>query len=100
MTTEMKIHVGDVDTEIIIEMDEDLSAISDAEFHVQKPDGTEVVWTADVGSAQLSYVVGSGDLDMAGRWIIQPYVKFTGSLAWEGHGDSVEFEVYPEYSLD
>jgi hypothetical protein len=48
----------------------------------------------------LTYEIQSGDLDMPGRWIVQPYLQFIGSLMWQGHGDSVSFEVYPDYSLD
>jgi len=96
-----KRHVFDVGTLIEIDMDEDLSTVTDQEFHVQKPDGTEVVWPATIESGNLlTYEIQSGDFDIPGRWIIQPHLKFVGSLMWEGHGDSSSFEVYPEYSLD
>lgn len=98
--TENKVHMFDVGTVIEIDMNESLADVADAELHVQKPDGSEVVWTAVVGAETLSYETASGDLDMAGRWIIQPYLRFAGSLVWKGHGDSVFLNVYPDYSLD
>jgi hypothetical protein len=103
-----KRHVFDVGTIIEIDMDEDLSTVTGQEFHVQKPDGTEVIWPATISPESvapfalelLTYEIQSGDLDMPGRWIVQPYLQFIGSLLWQGHGDSVSFEVYPDYSLD
>jgi len=106
--TDNKVHVLDIGTIVEIDMDEDLSTVTDQEFHVQKPDGTEVVWPATIEPESvapyalqlLTYEIQSGDLDMPGRWIVQPYLQFIGSLVWQGHGDSVSFEVYPDYSLD
>lgn len=96
---EDKPFVGDVGTIISVDMDFDCSSAIEVQFFVRKPDGSEVTWTPTVvgsGHDTLEYYAGSGDLDIAGIWTVQPWVKFSASEQWSG--DPVEFFVYSHFS--
>ena len=58
-----KIYVGDVGLEIIIDMQEDISAATTYEMLVLK-NGTEVIWDASIyNDRYLKYVTEADDLD-------------------------------------
>jgi hypothetical protein len=90
--------VADVGTIISIGMDYDCSTVTDLNFHVRKPDGSEVDWIPNVisGGRILEYTIESGDLDIAGVWTVQPWVEFSPTEQWSG--DPVQFTVYSYFS--
>ena len=94
-----KIYVGDVGTAIVVGLGTDLADAMSPELHVQKPDGSFVVWAATVyGSAGLMtsirYITVAGDLDQPGKYKIQPHITIGG---WTGHGETVSLNVYEEF---
>ena len=91
--------VADIGTILSIDMDYDCSTATDLIFNVRKPDGSEVDWTPTVvglNGETLEYTIESGDLDIAGVWTVQPFVKFSPAQEWSG--DPVQFTVYSYFS--
>jgi hypothetical protein len=92
-----KVFVGDVGTLIRIDMQESLTSLASYALHVRKPDKTTVSWSG-VGLVKngdyLEYTILSGDLNVAGDYLIQPY----GTIgAWTGHGDTVRLIVDEQF---
>lgn len=88
-----KVYVGDVGTIILIDLQEVISAATDLSFQVKKPDKSVVVWTPSIdGTMKLKYTILSGDLNVVGKYVIQPKLTLGG---WVGRGNSVELIVYP-----
>jgi len=87
--TAFRVTVQDGDTVV------DVSGATIKQIIFQKPSGTTVTQTAtfvtDGTDGQIQYVTVSGDLDEAGKWIMQGYVVLA---AWQGHSDMYQFEVY------
>jgi hypothetical protein len=92
-----RIYVGEVGTIIDVDMGVDISLASAYELRVRKPDGTEVIWAPAIlsGGQTLEYITETGDLDIAGDWIIQPWLEIG---TWIGYGDPVNLVVYSIYS--
>ena len=97
-----EIFVGDIGTEIDIEIEEDISTGTNFKIYVQKPDKTEVVWTAARFDADgshdnnfIRYVIQEGDLDMKGGWRAHPWVEMPDG---EWTGLIVKFQVYEKFS--
>ena len=89
-----KIYVGDVGLEIIIDMQEDISAATTYEMLVLK-NGTEVIWDASIyNDRYLKYVTEADDLDDAGIYFIQGNLVLGG---WSGLGETVTFVVNPKW---
>jgi len=96
---ENKPFVADIGTIVSVDMDFDCTSATDVEFFIRKPDGSEVTWTPAVvgsGGSTLEYYIGSGDLDIAGIWTLQPWIRFSANEQWRG--DPVEFIVYSYFS--
>jgi len=92
---ELNIYVDDIGTIIEVDMGEDITAATDMEFHVQKPDGSKITWMPKIaGTQKLRYVTAEGDLNMAGDYRIQPELRL-GS--WWGHAKTVLFSVKKEH---
>jgi hypothetical protein len=88
------VYVGDTGTEIKIDIGEDLTNATILKIKYKKPNGVTGEWVASRDAnnpLKMVYVTQSDDLDVAGPWILQPYVEFAG---WKGHGTIVRFEVY------
>lgn len=87
----MGIILGDVGTEIILDCGVDVSSATERAIVVKKPNGAEVVWTAEPATAtSIRYFLAEGDIDMAGRWQLQARITMPG---WQGHGDAATFNV-------
>lgn len=97
-----EIHVNDIGTIFRVTFKNSAGTvvpIPDAtvkQIRFKKPDKTVLPkdgdFTIDGSDGQLQYTSLSGDLDQAGHWLLQGYVKLpTG----EWSSDIVEFEVYP-----
>lgn len=97
-----KNYVGDVGTEILVDVGSPVDTATTLKFYVKKPSGKEIEWEAELGpvNAQgqyttMRYVVQPGDWDEPGFWILQAYVVLP---SWSGRGDSVKFKLEPEFS--
>ena len=91
--TEYKPRIGNVGVVVRVDMQEDLSQVTDTKFIVKKPDGKSYTWTpASIdGQTKLTYVVQSGDFDQIGLYWLWPAFKLG---AWEGNCEAVSFYVY------
>ena len=88
------VYLGDIGTEIVLDLGEDVTAATVRSIVAMKPDYTHVDWTAVAdGTTGIKYVTQTGDLDVPGVWELQPYVEMP---AWKGYGDVVELEVKPK----
>jgi len=86
-----KHYIGEIGTEIIVDMQCDISMASGCLFYVKKPNGSVVTWDAQIyGTHSLRHIVQSGELDQAGRYLLQPYIEVSG---WKGFGNTCNFEV-------
>jgi hypothetical protein len=90
----MSVHVGDIGSEIIYDVGEDISAGSGLKLKYRKPDGSVGQWTAVLhGTTAVKYVTTAvGDLPLAGAWDFQPYIELSG---WKGHGVKKTAEILP-----
>ena len=87
-----KIFAYDIGTEILIDMQEDLSSATSITLRIQKPDKTTTTWTPTVVNTNyLQYYLQSGDVDDVGVYTIQPHLTI-GS--WTGSGTKVQIEVF------
>ena len=86
-----RIFKGDVGTEIIIDMQRDISTATGISIKVLTPNKTQTTWTPSIYEDNfLKYTIISGDLSENGTYKIQP-VMTLGS--WTGSGTSVSFQV-------
>jgi hypothetical protein len=91
-------YIGEIGTEIIVDIGVDITGATPTKLKVTKPDGTEVVWTATVyNSNYLKYTTISGDFNLAGTYILQAELTIT---AWSGLGDVATFEIYDPFHRD
>jgi hypothetical protein len=94
MTTD-KIYVGDIGTEIVLDLGINVSGASTLNMKVKKPSGVVVTWTAVVdGGTLIKHVCEAGDLDRAGIYLIQAFVAIGG---FSGHSVTVEVPVYDRF---
>jgi len=90
-----KIYLGDVGTEILVDLIEDISMATEHIFLVKKPDFQIVEWPAIIYESKfLKYVCQVGDLDQKGKYRIQPKISVTG---WSGKGETVSFIVHDRF---
>jgi hypothetical protein len=94
-----KIYIGDTGLAIVCNMRVDTTVAQDAYLQVRKPDGSEVKWPAephgvDGEHTYLKYVTQEGDLDMRGRYKVQPVLTLS---TWTGRGETDEFRVEGRY---
>jgi hypothetical protein len=87
---------GDIGTQIVIDLGEDVSTASALKIVYRKPDGTVGEWTATLvnGGYGIAYVTATAaDLDQVGRWKLQAKVTLS---SWNGRSSIVEaFDVQP-----
>ena len=93
--TPSKYYVGDVGTEIIVDVCSDITLATKVSLLVKKPDGTEHEWIGTVFEiTKIRYVVSVGDFDQNGKYRVQAYVEAPG---WQGRGDTTYFKVSPQF---
>ncbi len=81
------VYVGDVGTEIIINMQTDLLSATNLSLNIKKPDGSTTSWVPTVYNTKyLRYIIQSGDLSIQGKYSVQPSLTI-GS--WSGLGETV-----------
>lgn len=92
-----KVYVGDVGTEILVDVCVDISTATTVELSVLKPGATTAVtWAAGVYLLRyVRYVVQAGDLSVAGEYKLQVRVVLPGG-AWRG--DVTTFRVYDVFA--
>lgn len=90
-----KICVGDIGTEILVNMGRDISTANQHFFCIKKPSGVETQWAAiKVGKTELKYIIQRNDLNEVGTYILQVYIQLP---AWAGRSTSVSFVVYEKF---
>lgn len=88
----MSMFVGDIGTEILINMQRDISTATNCSLTVKKPDGTIVTWTPTIYQVKyFRYITVLNDLDQDGVYQIQP--QFTLGT-WTGSGTICKIEVF------
>jgi len=88
--------IGDVGTEILVDMGATITGATGLNFEVRKPSypttGGEENWTPTIsGTDSLTYTIGTGDFDEEGTYEIVPSLTLG---AWSGSADPVSFKVY------
>jgi len=68
-------HIFDYGVEIRLDTDADLSTAQEARILYKKPSGKTGYWNAVVDGDTLVYLTQPGDIDEAGIWILQSYVR-------------------------
>ncbi|MBF0121158.1 MAG: hypothetical protein HQK79_20185 [Desulfobacterales bacterium] len=96
-----EIYAGDIGTEILIDMQEDISMATNIKLHVKRPSSKDnnnlgiVFWRPEIYSNRyLKYIIKDGDLDIPGEYKIQPELTLLG---WSGFGKTVKFKVYEKW---
>lgn len=98
MTTENpKPRVGDTDTVVRLNMQEDVTGATTLSIKYMKPDMT-TVGEADGAAYQTNSIQATlPELDQEGDWVLVPYaVNLSG---WTGHGDPIYMHVYGIYEV-
>lgn len=92
-----KYYVGDIGTELIVDVCVDITSATAAKLYVLKPGATAAVeWVAGVYQTQyLRHVCVAGDLSVAGEYKVQAWVQLPNG-SWRG--DVATFRVYPAFS--
>ena len=88
-----EVHREDVGTELVVDVGETITGATSLKINYRKPDGTIGSWNAiEYDSTHIVYTtLSTTDLDQAGTWEIQAYVKVGG---WEGSGKWAKLVVY------
>lgn len=95
-----KAYVGDIGTAIEINTFIDLTPASLMEYKVKKPDGTIETWAADIvdgltaADGVLVHFTEAGDLDQAGKYLIQVHVETASS---DHLGNTATLEVFDAF---
>ena len=81
----------DLDTQLDIAT---LATATSVQIVVSRPDQTTTNWTADIvaGTSKIRHTIVSGDLTLAGSYILQASVTFSASSTVVG--DAVKMKVY------
>jgi hypothetical protein len=87
-----KIFRDDIGTEIIIDMQTDLTTATNVSIAVEKPDGTKTTWTPSIiNTTHIKYIIKEGDFSISGVYNLQPRLTI-GS--WSGSGTECDLTVY------
>lgn len=87
-----KIYVQSLGITIVVETDIDLTNATVVSFLVRKPNGGDVIWSADkYETTKLSYLLQAGDLSEKGIYKIQAKAVFADKVLY---GATLPFRVY------
>lgn len=90
-------YIGEIGTDIILNLGEDITGATGRTIEVKKPDNTTDSWAASIyNSNYLKYTIQSGDFDQAGVYIFQAALTLSG---WTGLGDAVKLTVYSLFDV-
>jgi hypothetical protein len=88
-------YIGDIGTEIIVDVCSDITTATLAALKVMKPDMTEHTWVGSVyDTTKIRYIAQSGDFDQVGEYRVQPYIEMPG---WQGRGDTATFKISSQF---
>ncbi len=91
-----KPYVGDIGTDIILDVHEDLTGAT-VGISVRKPSGTTAVWPAAVHeSRSVRHTAAAGDFNETGVYRVQPVISLADGT-WSGRGKTAEFRVYGKH---
>lgn len=68
-------HKGDWGFELRLDTEQEFPDYSEARIFYQKPSGTTGYWEATLEGTEVVYTTKEGDIDEAGVWILQAYVR-------------------------
>jgi pantoate kinase len=86
---------GSIGIGIVVETGIDLNASTSSVLNVKKPQGSEVVWDADVYQiTKVSYVTEEDDLDEVGLYYIQAKIEFGDNIFF---GETTVLQVRDRY---
>ncbi len=88
-----KVYVGDIGTDIILDIGVDISSQTTLQIKYKKPNNSTGTWTAVVDNVnRAKYItVSADDLDIAGDWLFTSYMVLT---SWTGHSEVVTMRVH------
>jgi len=82
--------VGDTNTKIILDVDDQVPNISLARINFIRPDGSRGHWNAFAEEETIFHITVSTDLNMPGQWLVQAYIE---SPTWTGQGFPAKMRV-------
>ena len=92
----MSMFVGDIGTELLINLQRDITTATNYSLSVRKPDGTTVTWTPSIYNVKyLRYITINGDFNQDGIYQIQPQLTIG---TWTGSGAICKIEVFNKIS--
>jgi hypothetical protein len=92
-----KLYTGNTVT-LVVDCDITTTAAARCYLYVQKPDGTEAVWTGTAASVTcIVYTTTSTDLNTKGIYNGNAYQQDTTSTSWNFTGKSFQFRVYDRH---
>jgi hypothetical protein len=85
-------YVGEVGAIIMVKIGDTIIGARRANLFIRKPDGTEDEWEgAVIQDEYIQYVTILGDLDQAGKYLVQPYVE---APSWAGYTTLTNMTIY------
>lgn len=85
------IYVNDQGTEITLDCLQNISTATVMKIIAKNPLGQKKTWSATLqGTNYVRYLLGSGDIDMPGKWQFQSYIEMP---TWKGRGEWATVEV-------
>lgn len=85
------IYVNDQGTEITLNCLQNISTATVMKIIAKNPLGQKKTWSATLqGTNYVRYLLGSGDIDMPGKWQFQSYIEMPN---WKGRGEWATVEV-------
>lgn len=86
-------HVGDTDTEILLDTKRDLTNADSVAIVITRPDGTEAIRVGQVyDTTWVRYKTQATDFTIPGLYYLKPKVTLQYA-AWSGSGNTAELEV-------
>ena len=82
-----KIYAGSYGIKLTAETKSDLSTAVQVSLIVKKPDGSEVEWVGVINGSTIEYVLQQGDIDIAGKYLIQTKAVFNDGSVIYGQTD-------------
>ena len=90
-----KWYVNDIGKKLVVDVGLDIHDATLIKMQIKKPDDTTVEWVASLeGLTKITYTTISGDLNQAGRYLLQAYVE---TPLLESKGETTSFEVYAAF---
>jgi len=85
-----KLYVGDVGTQLQVDVGHDITSATSAAISVKKPDGTIVEWAGTPNVTRIDYNIQANDFDQEGTYYAQALVVLP---TWSGRGETFTIQV-------